>query len=287
MKQLLILLFLGGTFFSARSQCNAITVNTFVLKPLGNCKYVIEINATLANGNASIRPFYSCSNVQIDLPDCFSWPNPGTQTFVTDTFVCCATVFAGIRGHASQNCNGNQCLEVALTNLPLRITEFNAYQSDDQVCLTWKYENEGRLDDQYLVENSYDGKYFQIQKVYGIKDLRQIGGLSNVCLYDTSLRKYYRLRVIDGGGNVVISAVKTITPKQNDLIYNTITRTLTIKGEIDDFTPRYLTIYARDGKEVYHRGITSNTTTLPELTAGIYFAVVTTPKGNLIKTIIL
>lgn len=287
MKNIIISIILFLTALSVVAQCNAITVNSFELKTVGNCKYVIEINASLSNGNASIKPFYSCANVQIELPDCFSWPNPSTQLFVTDTFTCCGTVLAGVRGHASRNCNGNQCIETALTNLPLSITQFNAYLSDDQVCVTWKYEDDNRPDNLYYVEHSFDGQNFQTVDSYTIKELRRTGELSNVCFYDKSLKRYYRLRIVDGAGNTVISAIKTVIPKQNDLTYNTITRQLTIKGEIDDFSPRYLTVYSRDGKEVYLRGITSNITTLPALTPGIYFAVVTSVKGNLIKTIIL
>lgn len=189
--------------------------------------------------------------------------------------------------YSSSNCNGSQCIEVAETNLPLKITQFNAYLSDDQVCVTWKYEDDNRPDNLYYVEHSFDGQNFQTVDSYTIKELRRVGNLNNVCFYDKSLKRYYRLRITDGAGNTVISAIRTVIPKQNDLTYNTITRQLTIKGEIDDFSPRYLTIYSRDGKEVYFRGITSNITTLPQLTPGIYFAVVTSVKGNLIKTIIL
>lgn len=284
MKQLiLLLLFLIP--FSAKTQCSAIAVNTFVLKPLGNCRYVIEINATLSNGNASIKPFYSCGNVQITLPDCFSWANPSTQTFVTDTFVCCATVFAGIRGHASPNCNGSQCLEVQLTNLPIKISNFNAYRSDDQVCLTWKSLN-AEDDDQYYIENSFDGQKFETTDFFYSSQLRSGGGLYNICVYDGLLSKYYRIRMISNG-DTIFSAIKAVRSKQNDLEYNTLTRVLTILGPFDDFTPTLLTVYSRDGRQVTRDSLRTNVCTLPTLTPGIYFAVVTTPKGNLIKTLIL
>ncbi len=290
MKQLIpVLLFLIP--FSARSQCNAVQVNTIKLNPLGDCKYTISVTATLSNGNPSFEIFYTCDGEKEDL-GCFKWNSPGKKTFTTDKFYCDCdeNVYITIVVYSSSNCHGDRCIEVAETNLAITLTDFNAYQSDDQVCLTWRYYNDNlhnHIDERYYVEHSSDATNFEVLGVYQITDLRRIGDLSNICLYDRSLKQYYRLRVVDASGNTYFSAVKTITPKQNDLEYNTLTRELRIKGDIDDFTPRYLTVYSRDGREVYMRGITSNTMTLPELTHGIYFAVVTTPKGNLIKTIIL
>ena len=282
MKQLILLLFLLP--FSAKSQCNAITVNTFVLKTLGNCRYQIEINATLSNGNASIKPFYTCGAVSIDLPDCFIWPTPSNLTFLTDTFVCCGVIKAGLRGHASQNCHGNQCIEIPLTNLSLGISDFNAFVVDDRVCLTWRV-YDGRIDHEFYIQNSDNGIDFSDIQVIPFNQLHTISGLVNECIY-RSFRQFYRIKVVDVAGNTTFSVVKKVAHKQNDLEYNTVSRLLTIKGIIDDFTPRYLTIFDRSGKELYFRGIISNIITLPQLPSGIYFVIVSSVKGNLVKTII-
>lgn len=119
MKQLLILFFLLRAL-SAAAQCQAININSFNLKALGGCRYVIEVDATLTHGNASIRPFYSCMGVTTELSTCFTWEVPSTKAFVSDTFICCESLLVGLHGYSSANCNGNQCIEIPLSNLALK-----------------------------------------------------------------------------------------------------------------------------------------------------------------------
>jgi len=205
MKYLLIILLLLP--FAAKSQCNAINVNSFVLRSLGGCKYVIEINSTLTNGNASITPFYRCgSGVTVDLPNCFTWETPSTKDFISDTITCCETVFVGLRGYASSNCHGHQCIEIPLSNLAL----------DEET----------------------------------------------------------------------IFREKPLKPKDG-LEYNPVTRRLTIKGDMDNLRPRHLILYDLRGIEISRQNVKSNTVILNQQTSGIYFVVVTTARGNLIKTVIL
>lgn len=282
MKQLFILLFLL-TVLPAKSQCNAINVNTFILKPVGTCRYVIEINATLSNGNASIVPFYTCNGVSTNL-NCFSWENPSTKTFVSDTILCCSVVQAGIRGHASSNCHGNQCIEVALRNLPLNITHFNAFRDEERVCCTWETVGD-RIDNIFFVENSMDGYVFDIVDVFYPQSLRRIGSTVHECVFDR-LRQYYRLRVVDAAGNSVISPVKTVGQRKNALEYNTLTRQLWIKGEAD--TLRSLTVYDTQGHIMFHvPRIKSNVELIPQFMNGVYYVVVHTSQGNLVKIILL
>jgi len=82
---------------------------------------VINVNATLTHGNPSIKVVYTCSAIEHEL-QCFSWPNPSTILFVSDTFVCdCVNIVrARILGYASSNCNGTTCVELGLTNLDLK-----------------------------------------------------------------------------------------------------------------------------------------------------------------------
>lgn len=141
-----------------KTQCEAVSINSFQLNDLLNCNYRINITATLLYGNASFIITYKCGNETKKIDKCFTWDSPST-IFVEEEFYCdCINIVEPIvLIHASSNCNGNICRRVSLTNLLLIQETYKEKEEESEIFITNKMIISKKIPIQSITIYSQDG----------------------------------------------------------------------------------------------------------------------------------
>jgi len=266
-----------------------------------------------ADGDLSIDVTSSSGDMAIDLIGANSTPNfinSGGQTaLIENALVSSDTKIsgsyetgAGIVTMSWSNSGGSQALIHVGANirsngvLPVEMTNFRAWQSQDQVELAWttasEVKNEGfeieqkttDTDWRYLDFVSGSGTSFEVQS-YGYLHESPLGGMN-----------YYRLKQLDFDGRNEYSPVVRVdlTNLKNEsnlkIAPNPVTiGTLTLSLQDIDFETAYLEVFDSKGQRVITHLVTDKTLNLDvgNLAKGIYWLRIRTDGKSFSEKVII
>ena len=113
------------------------------------------------------------------------------------------------------NQSGTYFFGSANSVLPLNLIDFNAVQKEGSIYITWNTDNEINLD-RYVVEKSYDGKYFDSLTSVNAHNYSGLHSYSAIDLKSPHGVVYYRLKMINNSGEFGYSKIVSL----NDAVVN-------------------------------------------------------------------
>ncbi|MCQ2959431.1 MAG: T9SS type A sorting domain-containing protein [Bacteroidales bacterium] len=172
--------------------------------------------------------------------------------------------------------------------LPITLSYFNVSQNNENITFEWQTESEVN-NDFFTVEYSVDGVNYSVIEV-----VQGAGNSSETLWYSTATESeqfdgmvYFRLKQTDFNGEYSYSEVKTLnvvnTAYSITMYPNPATKYVTISGE------DYSNIYFVDmqNKRYVAQQIGKQTYSVEHLAKGIYFAVITTANGPVVKEFVV
>ncbi len=224
----------------------------------------------------------------------FNLPNTGGSGVVTTTSnpwrgtsdcataelnsLSCFTVQLQINGPGISN----RVINCAFSPLPVELVSFQASAAEGNVAINWSTATE-QNSDRFVVERSQDGSYFEeiatVQAAGNSTSYRNYTVVDDASFFGNN---YYRLRQWDLNGSQTESTITAVYMQGDGA---------TIKVYPNPGTGREVQLFgAAPGSSValfsptqalVHEGnINGSSLRIPELGAGVYTGVVTSPKGQ-------